>query len=120
MRRAARQVFRSAAFYPVTGMYVAAVAVFALVVAGTLRFDVGCALLAVVALFLILASVQREVDDFHRRVAHERWECLSRIDQLAHVLQRHGIPIPPAMDDDLHRLREEAARDERKADHGEA
>jgi len=92
--RYVRKVISSVAFYPITVMYLAAVAVLSLVVASVLRLDAGVLLLGLVAVFLIIATVQREVEHFHKIMDDERDLCIARIELLAQTLRDHGINVP--------------------------
>jgi hypothetical protein len=89
-----RQVAASPAAYPVTIVYLAAAGVLAAIVGRLLRLDVGLALLALVAVLVVLASMHREMSAVHGLVNSQHDDLVARVSQLTAVLRAAGVRVP--------------------------
>lgn len=100
------RLFHSVAFYPLTTMYLAAVAVVVLVARGTISVPTGVILLALVVLVLLMvstlkelravrAATLRELASVHSLVNGQQTKLIARIDQLTEQLTAEGKAVPP-------------------------
>ena len=88
------QIARSVSFYPLTGAYVGAVAVLALLSSNHL--DLGTAIIAetMIVMVMMTVSAKRELRAVHNLVHSQREELVDRIDQLVDLLHTAGIAVP--------------------------
>jgi len=89
------ELLRSAAFYPITGMYLAGVALGVLVVHGTLSPAVAVLAGALVTLTALLLAAWREIRAVKLTVNVHMDELVARIDELNALLVASGIVVPP-------------------------
>jgi hypothetical protein len=101
MSRFLSVIRNSAAFYPLTTLYIAAVLALEAAVSGLVRLDTAIIGLGIVTVILILASIYREVryqraevKKVHTLVNSQRTELLERIEQLVAALQVAGVAVP--------------------------
>lgn len=117
-----RVVFGDATFYPLTVLYVGAVALILLVTRGTIPVPAAVILLGLLAALLMLTNVVRVLRKIaaeqaelqaaqtaiHRLVDGNRVELLARVDQLSGLLANRGVQVPPAAPE-VQRTRREVA-----------
>lgn len=96
-----RRVSRTATFYPVTIVYIAAIVDLTAVVGGAIRLDVGMVLLGLLALLVVLLSMRREVGSVHTLVNSQHDALVAtvramsrRIEELVDALHEAGVQVP--------------------------
>jgi hypothetical protein len=89
-----RRVARSAAFYPVTVVYLAAVLALIGVVGGVLSLEVGLTALGFVAMLVVLVSMRGDVGQIHVLVNSQHDALLERVDELLDALHEAGVAAP--------------------------
>ena len=105
-----RQVYRSAGFYPLTGLYLVGVSLIWLITSGRLFVIYGVLILSIFAIFALLLAAWRELKAVHKLVDGQRAELLARIDELVALLIDSGVVVPPSG------KKEKAARDDEERD----
>lgn len=88
-------VHRSVALRPVTGVYLAGVAVIMLIVHNLLSVTVGILIFGIAAVLILLATVYEELREVHVMVNGQHEALLERIAELHDALNAAGVPIPP-------------------------
>lgn len=89
-----RSVVASAGFYPVSQMYVVAVAVLVALVNTWISLTGAIVVLAVVAVATVTSVMLRELKTVHRVMNGQRVELLERIDLLTEALLNHDVRVP--------------------------
>jgi hypothetical protein len=96
-----RRVSRTAAFYPVTIVYLAAAVDIAAIAGGAVRLDIGLALLGLLAVLVVLLAMRREVGSVHTLVNSQHDALVAtidamsrRIEQLVDALHEAGVQVP--------------------------
>ena len=101
-----RDIYRSAGFYPITGLYTGGVVCALFVADGEIDLPSGLIIFAFLALTALLLAAWKEVRMVHHLVDSQRAELLARIDELSALLVKAGV-VPP-----LSGQREQDARDD--------
>lgn len=87
-------VSRSAGLYPISLLYVAAVAIVCAVASSVLTPGVAVIALGLVAILSACFATWRELRKVHVLVNGQRTELIARIDQLTELLIRSGVVVP--------------------------
>jgi c-di-AMP phosphodiesterase-like protein len=97
-----RAILHAPSLYRQTVSYIASVIVLILVTMDKMRLDVGIVVLGIVAILIVLQSVNQrvqvvsdELDTVHTMVNSSHDEMLDRVDQLIEALSDAGVAIPP-------------------------
>lgn len=89
-----RRLLGSAAFYPLTLIWLLGVTMAVLVSLGGLDLTPGLAILGFVALILTQTACRLELGVVHQLVNRQHDELVERIGQLKDTLQDSNVPIP--------------------------
>lgn len=87
-------VVASAGFYPITQMYVVAVAVSVALINMWISLTGAIVVLGVAAVAAVMAVMLRELRTVHRVMNGQRVELLDRIDLLTESLLNHDVRVP--------------------------
>lgn len=101
-----RHLMTSAAFYPITLVYLTSVLLALLVAEGLLERDVGLVILTFVAIVALLVATLREIRTVHNLVNSQRDELLSQIALLAEQMESAGLAVPDRVEGSVQEVKD--------------
>ena len=92
--RVLTDVWQSAAFYPITLLYLGGTTLLILVAGGYVNLAFALLAMVLLVLLVLLLATRRELQAVHRLVNGQHSDLLDRIDQLTELLVHLDVDVP--------------------------